>query len=85
MPLPWLGPAALLAMNALQLWLQGEQVVNETELRGLVGELVKGAGQGGTGQGAPIGSGEWIEEQEWLETERAASGGHHHHHHCEDD
>lgn len=71
---PWL-------LDALTLWLTADQ---EIELRDIQ-ELLKRGAAGAPGAIAPpggepaiaagegfIGSGEWIEEQEWLELERAA-------------
>ena len=66
------GPAALYAMNLLQLWLQADEAVEEHQLKGAVQQLLSDPNVRDRDQAparSEIGSAAWLEEEEWLETE----------------
>jgi hypothetical protein len=80
MPLQW-GPAALYAMNLLQLWMAGEESLETHEiveaLKRISPDSVRETDdvQTDVQTGAPRpGSSDWIEEMEHLETELAGHG-----------
>lgn len=82
------GAAAIWALQILQLWQAGEQEVELKTIEKAL-DVLKGQARGDVVEAryegdAPIGSGAWIEEQEWLETEAAARG-HCYHDHDEDE
>jgi len=74
---PWLVQAAPWVLDALQLWLTSDQEVEITELQRQMQRAYQAQQPGqGAAPGAPashpIGSGAWLEDLEWIETEWAA-------------